>query len=510
MARYLGIDVGTESVRASLFDEHGRALGTCRSVLQTRYPKPAWAEQDPEEWWSATVASVQGALEVARTSKVDTIVVATTSSSVAFLDASGAPVHPAILWMDQRSVFESELSAGVDHRNLAYSGGSNSAEWLVSKAAWMAKNKPDIWERTARVRECHDFLVERLTGQAFASLMMATCKWNLVGDSFPADLYASLGAAGLETRLPETVLPVGAAAAEIAEPVARMLGIEGSPIVGIGGIDAHLSQVSLGELPRTGALPLYSMVAGTSNALTLEIDEPIFDARFWGPYPNALTSGKYLVEAGQVTTGSVLSWAAERLFGRSREDLPELLAQAERIPTASHGIIALDTFMGGRTPWRDAEMRGGFFGLSLQTGQAELYRALIEAVALGSRAVVTGLTDAGVPKPGLFAISGGITKNPLWLRLTVDALDQEVAVVRDDNLTLRSCALLGHRLLSGQGPAPQFAPPIEPMVPEVASAVALSEAYARYLSAQQSALELRTQSATTSDETDIRVNEEMK
>ncbi|MBO1805051.1 FGGY family carbohydrate kinase [Leucobacter ruminantium] len=512
MGRYLGIDVGTESVRASLFDEHGRSLGTHRSALRTVFPRPAWAEQDPEQWWSAVVESVSGALAQAGTTSVDTIAVATTSSSVAFLDEDGAPVHPAILWMDQRAAEEAAHSSRTDHPDLAYAGGGNSAEWLVTKAAWMARNRPDVWGRTARVRECHDYLVERLTGRAFASRMMAACKWNVVGDGYPSDLYALLGAPGLESKLPETVLPVGAAAAEVAPAVARELGIDGAPVVGIGGIDAHLSLVSLGELRHAAGGPLYSMVAGTSNALTLEVDEPLFDSRFWGPYPNALSQGRYLVEAGQVTTGSVLSWAAERLFGISREDLPSLLEQVERIPTASHGIIALDTFMGGRTPWRDATMRGGFLGLSLQTGPAELYRSLAEAVALGSRAVVDGLTESGIPEPGLFAVSGGITRNPLWLQLTVDAINREIAVVRDDNLTLRSCALIGHRLTQGDTPAPQFAPPVEMARPREADAAALAEAYHDYVAAQACVAGLREQTAArrsdASDGTASMVSEE--
>ena len=510
VGRYLGVDVGTESVRASLFDEQGDTLGTHRSALRTVFPRPAWAEQDPEEWWSAAVEAVTGALAAAGTASVDTIAVATTSSSVAFLDEAGVPVHPALLWMDQRAADEAALSARTEHPNLAFAGGGNSAEWLVTKAAWMARNRPEIWARTAKVRECHDYLVERLTGRAFASRMMAACKWNLVGDHYPTDLYADLGAPGLSEKLPSTVLPVGAAAAEIHPAIARELGISGRPVVGIGGIDAHLSLVSLGELEQGSDGPLYSMVAGTSNALTLEIEDTIFDSRFWGPYPDALHSGRYLVEAGQVTTGSVLSWAAERLFGVERADLPSLLAQADRIPTASHGIIALDTFMGGRTPWRDAMMRGGVHGLSFQTGPAELYRALAEAVALGSKAVVAGLIEAGIPEPGVFAVSGGITRNPLWLQLTVDAVDREIAVVRDDNLTLRSCALIGHRLETGAASAAQFAPPIEMLQPRPADAAALGLAYEDYLDAQESAAQLRARVSARRSSSESQIREETK
>lgn len=488
---YLGIDVGTEGVRAALLDDQGATLGTHRAALHTNYPKSAWAEQDPEEWWIAMRAAVAGTLAEAGTTAVHAITVATTSSSVAFLDDTGASVHPAILWMDQRASAEATLSSRIDHPNLAYAGGSNSAEWLVSKAAWMARNRPDIWQRTASVRECHDYLVERLSGRACGSRMMAVCKWNLVGDRYPADLYAELGADGLERRLPTDVLPVGAGAGEIDPAVAHELGITGSPIVGVGGIDAHISLVALGELARLDTGPLYSMVAGTSNALTLEIDEPITDGRFWGPYPGALSPDRYLVEVGQVTSGAVLSWAAEKVFGIERAALPQLLAEAERIPTASHGIIALDTFMGGRTPWRDADMRGGLIGLSLQSGRAEIYRALTEAVALGTRAVVDGLTESGVPAPGLFAVSGGVTQNSFWLQLTADAIGQDIAAVRDENLTLRSCALIGHRLATGRRGAPQFAPCIEQLSPRTEDAAALERAYRDYITAQTDIARLR-------------------
>ncbi|GAA3978476.1 FGGY family carbohydrate kinase [Actinomadura viridis] len=457
MSALLGIDLGTEGARVAVFTADGTVLGTGRQGYATTFPRPGWAEQDPEEWWRAVVAATRAALAEAGGPPVSGAAVATTASTVVVLDGDGRPLRPAILWMDGRAGAESDLTAATGHDVLRYSGGSDAVEWLVPKAMWLARNEPDTYNRADRIVEAVDYITWRLTGTWTASRMNACCKSNHDprGAGYPSDLYARLGIPDLAAKLPPEVLPVGAVAGEVTGPVRDELGLRGRPQVAVGGIDAHLSLLATGGLAE-GRL---SVVCGTSNAFVAEIASPVYTPAIWGPYPDALRDGFWLVEGGQVSAGSVLRWVSEHLLGLSRDRLPELWEEAARVEPVEHGLIVLDYFMGNRTPLRDPGLRGAVLGLTLGTTPAQLYRAAVEGVAYGTRQVLDSFLDAGVPVEEIY-VSGGIRHNPLWLQTTADVLGRPLRLVgraapsrkagepeaaepgAGDNLTLRACAVI--------------------------------------------------------------------
>ncbi|TDC55801.1 sugar kinase [Actinomadura sp. KC345] len=438
MSALLGIDLGTEGARVAVFDAGGAVLGTGRDGYATRYPRPGWAEQDPEDWWRAVVAATRAALAEAGDPPVAGVAVATTASTVVVLDDAGRPLRPAILWMDSRAGAESALTAGTGHEALRYAGGADAVEWLVPKAMWLARREPETYRRAARIVEAVDYLTWRLTGTWTASRMNAVCKSNHGPGGYPSDLYELLGVPDLAAKLPPAVLPVGAAAGEVTREAAADLGMRGTPTVAAGGIDAHLSLLATGGL-ESGRL---SVVCGTSNAFVAEIEDPVFTPAIWGPYPDALRGGHWLVEGGQVSAGSVLRWVSEDMLGLSRERLPELWDEAARVRPGEHGLMVLDYFMGNRTPLRDPALRGAVLGLTLGTTPAQLYRAAVEGVAYGTRQVLDSFLEAGVPVSDIY-VSGGIQHNPLWLEVTADVLGRPLRLVgAGDNLTLRACAVI--------------------------------------------------------------------
>lgn len=444
MGILLSIDLGTEGARVGAFTEDGRVLGEAHRTYPTRFPRPGWAEQDPRDWWQAITAATRELLstgECRRAGDVVAIAAATTASTVAVVDAAGAPLRPAILWMDCRSSAESERTAkmAAEFPVLDWSGGSDAAEWLVPKAMWLRSNDPDSYRRADRIVEAVDYVTFRLTGQWVGSQMNAVCKYNYdtVGRRFPTELYAALGIDDLAAKLPDRIVEVGGVAGTVSAAAAADLGISGRPVVAVGGIDAHVSLLSCGD-DLDG---LVSLVSGTSSAIIAEVDEPTDTHEIWGPYPHALHQGKWLVEGGQVTSGSVLKWTGESIMGVPRAELPGLIEEATTVDPARHGLRALDYFMGNRTPYRDARLRGAVIGLSLGTTKAELYRAMVEAVACGTRAVIDSFERAGVSCRRL-VFSGGIERNPLWQQVTVDVLGRPAEFVVGANLTLRACAAI--------------------------------------------------------------------
>lgn len=486
MGILLSIDLGTEGARVGAFTEHGEVLGEAHRGYPTRFPRPGWAEQDPREWWDAIGAATRELLSTEgcrRAGPVVAIAAATTASTVAVVDAAGAPLRPAILWMDCRSSAESERTAklAAEHPILNWSGGSDAAEWLVPKAMWLHTHDQENYRRADRIVEAVDYLTFRLTGQWVGSQMNAVCKYNYdsIVARFPTELYAALGVDDLAAKLPDRIVEVGGVAGTLSPGAAAHLGISGSPVVAVGGIDAHVSLLSCGD--RLDGL--VSLVSGTSSAIIAEVDVPTDTHEVWGPYPHALHHGKWLVEGGQVTSGSVLKWTGESIMGVARADLPGLIAEAGAVDPARHGLRALDYFMGNRTPHRDATLRGAVLGLSLGTTKAELYRAMVEAVACGTRAVIDSFERAGVSCERL-VFSGGIERNPLWQQVTVDVLGRPAEFVVGANLTLRACAAIAATGAGVTGSLAQgsrlFAPQVRTLEPEPQRVPVYQQTYADY------------------------------
>jgi ribulose kinase len=445
MGILLSFDLGTEGARVGAFTTDGVPLGSVPRSYRTIFPRAGWAEQDPAEWWAAVVDATRALLVTPACRAAGPVVAiasATTASTVAVVDEAGQALRPAILWMDSRATDQSQRTAklAVSHAILAWSGGSDAAEWLLPKAMWLKENEPGLYARSARIVEAIDYLTFKLTGRWVGSQMNAVCKYNYdpITGRFADELYEALGIADLRAKLPDDILPVGSTAGVLTGQAAGELGITADIPVGVGGIDAHVSLLSCG-----GSVDgVVSLVSGTSSAIIAEVDEPFETTELWGPYPQALRTGKWLVEGGQVTSGSVLKWAGENIMGLARDELPSLIQGAAAVEPGAHGLRALDFFMGNRTPYRDARLRGAVVGLTLGTTREELYRAAVEAVACGTRGVVDSFERAGVSCERL-VFSGGIEKNSLWQQVTVDVLGCEAEIVDGDNLTLRACAVIG-------------------------------------------------------------------
>jgi ribulose kinase len=269
--------------------------------------------------------------------------------------------------------------------------------------------------------------------------MNATCKWNFDSRAFRfcADLYEGLGVPELAYRLPQRIARIGEVIGPLLPEVCRELGIRGAPLIVQSGIDAHMGTFGADAI-MPGAMLL---IGGTSNVHLTQIPD---DGRevtgVWGPYPNALTPGLRMIEGGQVSAGSVLKWLSRDIFGVDDAALTPLLEAASAIEPEATGLLALDFWMGNRTPYRDARLRGALLGLSLSHDRASIYRAAVTAVALGAVNVVFDLEHQGVAIERI-VLAGGIQRNPLWMQATIDALGKEVEVAEDDNLSLYGCAV---------------------------------------------------------------------
>jgi len=181
MRYVIGIDGGTESLRAHVFDMTGRSIGGAVSGYPTDFPAPGRAEQDPRDWWRAIGEAVRGAVRAAgiRAHEIAGLALDTTSATVVLADEAGDPLRPAILWMDVRAENEAHDVMRTRDAALRLNGagaGPVSAEWMIPKALWLKRHERGRYDRAATVFEYQDFMMRRLTGRRVASLTNASIR----------------------------------------------------------------------------------------------------------------------------------------------------------------------------------------------------------------------------------------------------------------------------------------------------------------------------------------------
>lgn len=424
----MGIDLGTEGVRVGIFDREGAPAGFSSSAYETHHPRAGWAEQDPDQWWSALKQAVPAALSDGdvRAKEIAGLSVDATSSTVLAVDADGRPLRPAILWMDVRASAQAERVTAADHAALKYSGHADvSAEFGLPKALWLRDHEPDTYEAAEHILDAADWATQRLTGERTLSINTASCKYYFDRDAggWPTDLYEQVGAPDLLDKFPSDVVGVGQPVGGLRGPVAEELGLEPDTPVAEASVDAYAGALGLGVV-EPGALAL---ITGSSHVIIGHAAEPVHDPGFWGAYTDALIPGLYTVEAGQASTGSIVAWFKNQLAGgvlaeaeRRGVDAYDILGElAREVPAGSNGLLVLDHFQGSRSPHADPHARGAISGLSLSHGPGHVFRALIEGVCYGTEDILRKLRDHEfVPK--LTVVSGGPANSALWMQIHAD------------------------------------------------------------------------------------------
>ena len=452
MTYLIGVDVGTQSVRSCLFDLEGAVVASATRPLTTTFPKPAWAEQDPEEWWRAAVETLK---EILQASGVDPKEIAAlsydcTACTVVALTEEGKPLRPALLWMDERAHVEADEASATGHAILKYCGGKVSPQWMIPKGRWLERHEPAAFARARWIVDEADFFTFRLTGRMTASLDNATAKWNYVRPlgGWPADFLRAVKAERLAAKWPTEVLPVGQSLGRIHEAVAREVGLSRETIVAQGGIDAHAGEIALGAV---GAGEL-AIILGSSTCHMAQSATPVF-ANIWGPYPDALVEGMFTLEGGQTATGSIIQWlvghfgaeAASQAKGRGQDVYAYLDGLAEAVPPGSEGLLVLDYFQGNRTPYKDPLARGTVIGLTLKHGLPHLYRAVYEGICFGTRQILEDMTTHGFRLERIYAGGGG-AKSRLWTQIQADVLGHPIHLPRD-----KETMALGAAIWAGLG-----------------------------------------------------------
>ena len=437
----IGVDGGTESLRAGVFDLSGNPLAFASVTYPTNFPIPGWAEQNPEDWWNALGGAVRRAVIDANVGKQEILGICldTTCCSVVALDGAGNPLRPALIWMDMRSALQTEQVLATADPALQVNsngGGPVSAEWMIPKSLWIQQEEPEIFENAETVCEFQDYLNFHLTGKRVASINNVSVRWHYGPGwgGWARSMVESLGMSELLKKWPAIVLRLGEEIGGLTSNAAAHLDLpEGVPVLQ-GGADAFIGMIGLGVV-NPGSL---AFITGSSH-LHLGLSPQAFHGQgIWGTYADAVIPGLHVVEGGQTSTGSVVSWIRRTLGSPSYEELNHEAAELE---PGSEGVVIQEHFQGNRTPHTDPLSRGVISGLTLKHGRGHLFRAALEGIAFGTELILETMRNNGFAAETV-VLAGGATRSNLWLQIHADVSNLPLTLTKVPDAPALGSAIL--------------------------------------------------------------------
>ncbi len=465
---FVGIDVGSGSVRAGIFDANGQRLAFAVRAIQQFHPRSLFVEQSSADIWAQTCAAMREAIAAAAIdpTRIAAIGVDATCSVVAVgvdgqpvsVAESGDPEQDIIMWMDHRAAEQTAAINATNDEALAYVGGEVSIEMELPKVLWLKQNFPERYAATWRFFDLADYLVWRLSDADIASVCTLTCKWNYLAheNRFSETMLTAVGLLDILGKIPPQVLPLGSAAGKLSNRAAAEFGLPAGIVVATGIIDAHAGGLALVSTAPQGSL---AIIGGTSNCHMVVSSDPVMVSGVWGPYYGAMLPGYWLNEGGQSAAGALLDWTLRQSDAwpllestaktQSRNIyavLNDWLADLEsREIWPTRNLHVLSDHHGNRSPRANPAACGVVVGLTLEQGKdalARLYLATLQALAYGTRHIIESMNAAG-HKIERIVMCGGGTKNPYWLRENADATGCEIHLVSEEDAVTLGAALLG-------------------------------------------------------------------
>lgn len=483
MTKYtIGVDFGTQSGRAVLVEigtgqevaiaVKEYAHGVMDEVLPDGITKleDDWALQHPADYLEVLQVTIPGVLKQANVSPDNVIGVGIdfTACTMLPVDANGTPLcmkeafrynpHSYVkLWKHHAAQDEANrLNTIAQERGepfLQRYGGKISSEWLIPKIWQILNEAPDIYEASDQMLEATDWVIWQLTGNVKRNSCTAGYKaiWHK-HEGYPSREFFKALDPRLENvvqdKLSESIYPIGTKAGEITEDAAKLTGLNPGTAVAIANVDAHVSVPAVG-ITEPGKL---LMIMGTSTCHVLLGEEEKVVPGMCGVVEDGIIPGYFGYEAGQSCVGDHFEWLIENCIPQSYVheaetkdiDLHQLLTEkASRLRVGESGLLALDWWNGNRSTLVDADLTGLLIGATLLTKPEEMYRALIEATAYGTRMIVETFREAGVPVHEIYACGGIAEKNDLMMQIYADVLNMDIRISASSQTPALGAAMFG-------------------------------------------------------------------
>ncbi|MBA3772397.1 MAG: FGGY-family carbohydrate kinase [Ramlibacter sp.] len=472
----IGVDVGTGSARAGVFDRAGRMLASAKRDITLYQTQGTIVEQSSNEIWRAVCASVT---QVVSDAGIEPQQVAglgfDATCSLVVLGEGGKPlaVGPSedperniIVWMDHRATGQAERINATGHAVLQYVGSRISPEMETPKLLWLRENRPAQFDAAWQFFDLADFLTWRATGDLARSTCTVTCKWTYLAHERRWDegYFREVGLGVLAdeafARIGQKVVEPGTTMGNGLTPqAATELGLRPGTPVGCSLIDAHAGGIGT---VGADAVSCLSYVFGTSSCTMTSTREPVFVPGVWGPYLSAMVPGLWLNEGGQSVAGAAIdrllamhpaAGEARTLAQAAGESVPEMLARMARQKAGglsstaqlAQGLHVVPEFLGNRAPFADPQARAIIAGLDMESGLDSLvafYVAGLCGIGCGLRQIIETQTKAGAPVDRI-VISGGAGRGDLVRQLLADVTGKPVVATQAEEPVLLGAAMLG-------------------------------------------------------------------
>ncbi|AMJ60032.1 xylulokinase [Bosea sp. PAMC 26642] len=413
---FIGIDLGTSAVKAVLVDSSQRVVASGEARLSRRSLHPGWSEQDPDDWWAATLKAL-ATLRADSTEawgRVTAIGLSGQMHGAVVLDAQGVVLRPAILWNDGRSHEEcSDLERVVPELGRK-AGVPAMPGFTAPKLLWLRKHEPDVFSRIAHVLLPKDFIRLKLTGEYATDRSDAagTLWLDQAGRSWSPELVA---ASGLTLAHMPQLMEGTDAGGSLSMSIARELCLSPGVAVAAGAGDAAAGAIGVGAIDEGDAFLSLGTSAQLFRATGSYRPRP---ERFLHAYCHALPD-RWFQMAAMLNGAACLSWIADVL---KEPDIGALLQRTEHEAPRPTGLMFLPYLSGERTPHNDPSARGAFIGLSPHTTPASMVRAVLEGVAFSCLDAKDCLSAADTPLSSLSVIGGG-SRSDFWIRVVASAID---------------------------------------------------------------------------------------
>ncbi len=448
----LGIDIGTSSSRALLLSADGSTVAAATGEYTFETPRPLWAEQDPADWWTATVGAIRQVLATAGVTAEEIVGVGLTGQmhGLVLLDAAGRVLRPCIMWNDQRTGPQcAAITARLGlPRLLDLIANPLLPGFTAPKIVWVREHEPEVYAQVAHVLLPKDYIRYRLTGEFATEVSDAsgTALLDVRRRRWSDEMLAALD-------IPAAWLPAcyesPVASTQISAEAAEATGLRaGTPVVGGGG-DQAAGAVGSGIVQQG----IVSVTLGTSGVVFAATEQFLLEPEGrLHAFCHAVPEQWHLMGVMLSAAGS-LRWYRDALGGAelaqaavNGTDVYDLLsAQAAQAPPGCEGLIFLPYLTGERTPYPDPDARGAYFGLTLRHGKPHLIRAVLEGVAYGLRDSLELMRGMGVAIKQV-RVSGGGARSALWRQILADVFNAEIV-----GTNVNEGAAFGAALLVGVG-----------------------------------------------------------
>jgi L-ribulokinase len=485
MTKYaIGVDFGTESGRAVLVDvADGREVATAvypysHGVIDEKLPiqgreirlEPDWALQDPQDYIRTFQSTIPEVLALSKVKSKDVIGIGIDFTACTMLPVKrdGTPLcdlpefrHKPHAWVKLWKHHAAQPEAdkiNLTARKMGQSwleryGGKISSEWFFSKVLQILDEAPEVYQAADRMLEASDWVVWQLTGVETRNSCTAGYKaiWSK-REGFPEDAFFAALDPRLEKvvdqKMSRTILPIGDRAGGLTQQAAQWTGLQPGTAVAIANVDAHVA-VPAATVTGPGRMV---MIMGTSICHMVLADEEHMVPGICGYVEDGIIPGFFGYEAGQSCVGDHFAWFVENctpaayvLEAEKRKiDIHQLLEEkAALLKPGESGLLALDWWNGNRSVLVDVDLTGLLIGATLATRPEEIYRALIEATAFGTRVIVDAFQNNGVPIHELVACGGLPEKNKLLMQIYADVTGREIKVTASKQTPALGSAMFG-------------------------------------------------------------------